>query len=56
MRMIQKIPSSENRLFPPHNVIGTGGRELYGSLKSLYQDYEQEENVYWIDKTALFRF
>ena len=40
----------ENRLFPPHNVIGTGGRELYGSLKSLYQDYEQEENVYWIDK------
>ncbi|HFD1651958.1 TPA: cysteine hydrolase family protein [Enterococcus faecium] len=40
----------ENRLFPPHNVIGTSGRELYGSLKNLYQEHEQQENVYWIDK------
>jgi len=22
----------ENKLFPPHNVLGTSGRDLYGSL------------------------
>ncbi len=30
-------------------MIGTGGRGVR-LFKSLYQDYEQEENVYWIDK------
>ncbi len=33
----------ENRLFPPHNVIGTSGRELYGSLKNLYQDMSKRK-------------
>ncbi|WP_368251588.1 cysteine hydrolase family protein [Enterococcus sp. 2201sp1_2201st1_B8_2201SCRN_220225] len=40
----------ENKLFPAHNVIGTKGRDLYGSLATLYQENEQAENVYWIDK------
>lgn len=38
----------ENRLFPPHNLAGTKGRELYGGLKPLYE--ENQEKVYWIDK------
>lgn len=40
----------ENRLFPPHNVIGTDGRELFGTLAPLYQKYQEQENIYWIDK------
>ncbi|MFC4770751.1 cysteine hydrolase family protein [Enterococcus hermanniensis] len=40
----------ENKLFPPHNVVGTGGRALYGSLATFYQTNQTAENVYWIDK------
>ena len=40
----------ENKLFPPHNVIGTSGRDLYGSLADFYQANQAEKNVYWIDK------
>ncbi|MGX7163777.1 cysteine hydrolase family protein [Enterococcus massiliensis] len=38
----------ENHLFPPHNVIGTSGRQLYGKLAEVYE--ENKEQVYWIDK------
>lgn len=38
----------ENKLFPPHNVEGTAGRDLYGSLKTTYK--ENAEAIYWIDK------
>ena len=27
----------ENKLFPPHNVLGTDGRNLFGSLADFYQ-------------------
>lgn len=40
----------ETNLFPPHNIIGTSGRELYQSLKTLYDDYSSLGNVYWINK------
>lgn len=40
----------ENKLFPPHNVIGTSGRDLYGSLAEVYEANKTKENVYWIDK------
>lgn len=40
----------ENRLFPPHNLIGTDGRKLYGTLETVYQEYQKQETVYWIDK------
>src|SRR5690625_88359 len=32
----------ETKLFPPHNIIGTKGMELYGSLKELYESYKGE--------------
>ncbi|MFC6316114.1 cysteine hydrolase family protein [Lapidilactobacillus achengensis] len=38
----------ENKLFPPHNVIGTPGRALYGQLAVLYR--EQRDKIYWLDK------
>lgn len=40
----------ENKLFPPHNLIGTSGRHLYGSLATLYEESKEQKNVYWIDK------
>ncbi len=38
----------ENKLFPPHNVIGTKGRELYGKLKDVYE--KDSNSYYWLDK------
>ena len=29
----------ETKLFPPHNIAGTAGRELYGSVKDVYEKY-----------------
>lgn len=40
----------ENKLFPPHNVIGTSGRQLYGELGPLYEKHKEKETVYWFDK------
>ncbi|NAO99777.1 isochorismatase family protein [Halomonas sp. MG34] len=46
----------EARLFPPHNIIGTSGRNLYGSLANLYEQYKDKENVYYRDKTRYSAF
>lgn len=40
----------ENKLFPPHNIIGTSGRELYHELKNVYDENKGKDTVYWIDK------
>lgn len=36
----------ESKLFPPHNVRGTWGRELYGPLKDWYADHQAADNVW----------
>lgn len=46
--MIQSI--RENDLFPPHNIVGTNGRKLYGKLAEVYEKSRNKVNVYWIDK------
>ncbi|WP_042220447.1 cysteine hydrolase family protein [Oceanobacillus manasiensis] len=46
----------ESKLFPPHNIIGTSGRDLYGSLAELYEQYKGKENVYYRDKTRYSAF
>ncbi|CDO04053.1 Isochorismatase family protein YecD [Oceanobacillus picturae] len=46
----------EAKLFPPHNIIGTSGRNLYGSLANLYEQYKDKENVYYRDKTRYSAF
>ncbi|QIL46986.1 cysteine hydrolase [Vagococcus coleopterorum] len=40
----------ENKLFPPHNVNGTSGRDLYGKLADVYAANKDNAKVYWIDK------
>jgi nicotinamidase-related amidase len=46
----------ETKLFPPHNIRGTAGRDLYGRLKSVYEVNKQRENVTYIDKTRYSAF
>ncbi|MCJ7842648.1 cysteine hydrolase [Lederbergia sp. NSJ-179] len=46
----------EAKLFPEHNVAGTAGRELYGSLQKWYERNKQAENVYYMDKTRYSAF
>jgi nicotinamidase-related amidase len=44
----------ESRLFPPHNIRGTTGRELYGKLEAVYERHQ--ETIYWMDKTRYSAF
>ncbi|MBU5210243.1 MULTISPECIES: cysteine hydrolase family protein [Heyndrickxia] len=46
----------ENKLFPPHNLKGTKGRELYGKVNEIYQHNKQKNNVYWMNKTRYSAF
>ncbi|SHN30630.1 cysteine hydrolase family protein [Gracilibacillus kekensis] len=46
----------EVKLFPPHNIRNTKGRDLYGRLKTLYHQYENEAHVYYMDKTRYSAF
>ncbi|KKO53330.1 cysteine hydrolase family protein [Paenibacillus sp. DMB20] len=44
----------ETNLFPPHNIRGTKGRELYGELAAVYED--RKDVIYWMDKTRYSAF
>ncbi len=44
----------EHRLFPPHNIRGTEGRQLYGKLNDVYQ--ANQDRIYWMDKTRYSAF
>lgn len=44
----------ETKLFPPHNIRGTSGRDLYGKLKEVYE--ANKESIYWMDKTRYSSF
>lgn len=44
----------EAKLFPIHNVRGTGGRELFGKLNETYRIYEKA--IYWMDKVRYSAF
>lgn len=44
----------ETKLFPPHNIRGTAGRELYGELKKVHETHR--EATYWMDKTRYSAF
>ncbi|CEG25422.1 cysteine hydrolase family protein [Bacillus sp. B-jedd] len=46
----------ETKLFPPHNIRGTSGRDLYGELQNVYEANKHLENVYYIDKTRYSAF
>ncbi|AOV07768.1 cysteine hydrolase family protein [Sporosarcina ureilytica] len=44
----------ETKPFPPHNIRGTAGRNLYGSLQQVYE--QNKEKVVWMDKTRFSAF
>lgn len=46
----------ETTLYPPHNIAGTKGRELYGKLQGIYETYKERENVCYMDKTRYSAF
>ncbi|UII54298.1 cysteine hydrolase [Cytobacillus spongiae] len=46
----------ETKLYPPHNIEGTEGRNLYGRLKDVYEKHAKDKNVYWMDKTRYSAF
>ncbi|ATO51469.1 cysteine hydrolase [Brevibacillus laterosporus] len=44
----------ESKLYPPHNMLGSEGRQLYGELQNLYK--QKEAFIYWMDKTRYSAF
>ena len=40
----------ESKLFPPHNIKGTSGRNLYGPLADFYDKHKADSRVFWMDK------
>jgi nicotinamidase-related amidase len=46
----------ETKLFPPHNIKGTSGRNLYGRLQDVYESNKDKENVHYMDKTRYSAF
>lgn len=46
----------ETKLFPPHNIVGTAGRDLYGSIEAIYQTIKHKSNVKYLDKTRYSSF
>ncbi len=46
----------ETKLFPPHNIRDTKGRNLYGTLKNVYDLNEGKDNVYFMDKKRYSAF
>ena len=48
----------ESKLFPPHNIFGTPGRELYGQVKTSVEDAQKKrpDLVLLMDKTRYSAF
>lgn len=46
----------ETKLYPPHNIRGTAGRNLYGKLGELYEEIRNLPNVCFMDKTRYSAF
>ena len=44
----------EAKLFPPHNIAGTAGRELYGNIKNVYEQHKNK--CISLDKTRYSSF
>ena len=46
----------ETKLFPPHNLRGTSGRDLFGALQGVFEENKDRENVAYMDKTRYSAF
>ena len=48
--------SPEAKLFPPHNVIGTPGQQLYGKVNDWFEQHQASERVYQFNKNRYSSF
>lgn len=46
----------ETSLFPPHNIEGTPGHQLYAGLEEYYQQIKSLDTVYYMPKTRYSAF
>ncbi|RQD68414.1 MAG: cysteine hydrolase [Tindallia sp. MSAO_Bac2] len=48
----------EHKLFPPHNLKGSSGRNLYGSIHPLVSQMENKhyDQIHWMDKRRYSAF
>lgn len=46
----------ETKLFPPHNLKNSLGRELYGPLANWYQTNKNDDHLYFFDKNRYSAF
>lgn len=46
----------ERALFPPHNIRNSAGRNLFGSLREVYERNKQSPHIYYLDKTRYSAF
>ncbi|CDQ18669.1 Nicotinamidase-related amidase [Halobacillus karajensis] len=46
----------ETNLFPPHNIRGTKGQELFGTLHTFYQENHHDPNLIYMEKTRYSAF
>ncbi len=46
----------ETKLFPPHNVRNTWGREFYGDVATWFKENQRKDKVYMYDKTRYSAF
>lgn len=46
----------ETALFPPHNIEGTSGHQLYAGLEEYYQQVKDLETVHYMPKTRYSAF
>lgn len=44
----------ETKLFTPHNIRGTDGRDLYGRLNEVYE--ANRDRIHWMDKSRYSAF
>ena len=44
----------ESKLFPPHNIAGTSGRDLFGELQDVYETYKmQRMYIIWTKRDTV---
>lgn len=46
----------ENKLFPPHNLAASWGRQFYGQLQPWYDTHQQHDHVYAFAKNRYSAF
>ena len=48
--------SPEYKLFPPHNIVGTLGQQLYDKLNTWYKDHKGSDRIYKFNKNRYSAF